>query len=151
MCHQREENLQIGWLHWKGENKKYQIDISSLIFIVLFLFQDVKISHVMPKKSHFTVEVQSAVKSIFQVFDEDGPLLVRNKDKTVMGELHKDDNPVAHGNLVRMIKENGWKGLRGHFFAIFDPKDNMKIKNADEKHNFKLKINTQKIQPIETW
>ena len=149
MCHQREETLQIGWLHRRGENKKYQIDISSLIFNVFLLFQDVKISHVMPKKSHFTVEVQSAVKSIFQVFDEDGPLLVRNKDKTVMGELHQEDNPV--GNLVRMIKENGWKGLRGHFFAIFDPKDNIKIKNADEKHNFKLKINTQKIQPIETW
>ena len=60
------------------------------------------------KKEHFVVKIQGSLATDeevkFQKLDEEGPLLVRNKAGSLVGNLGKTENPSIHAELVAVLK-----------------------------------------------
>jgi len=101
-----------------------------------------------PCKSHFVVKVQLALE------DVEHPLQVYNQEMSLYGSLEKEGNESVFTDLTRQIKNNGFMGAKGYFYALYDTKEKEKTKkSADEMRDnvVEIKINTAKILPVEIW
>ena len=75
-------------------------------------------------------------------------LSVQNEDKLLYGSVIEDHNPTLSQELARKIKDEGVNGTKGYFYAIL-PK-NGKTRKGDE-NVIEVKINTNKMLPVENW
>jgi len=99
----------------------------------------------LPSKKHFVVKVQVTFGS--GATDSD-PMLIYNKDKSLCGNLHRQGQEEVFDMLFRSIKgEGGYKGLKGYFYAIHSGEVNKEGKLI----GIVMKINPEKILPLETW
>ena len=94
-----------------------------------------------PTKSHFVVKVQ------INLNDNDGRMVVYNEDKSLYGCLEKEDNQSVFSDLTRQVKNNGFMGMKGYFYALYNSKENKNNTDA----NLEIKINTCRILPVEIW
>ena len=67
----------------------------------------------LASKNHFVVKVQAGVVAR----PTRDPLLVYNKDRSLLGNLHREEQEVVYDMLVGKIREAGYKGLKGYFYA----------------------------------
>jgi len=93
----------------------------------------------LPTKKHFPVKVQ--------VGFGDDPLLIYNKDRSLIGNLHREKQEEIFDSLVRAIKEKGYKGLKGYFYAIYLGNDSV----GDSEATKTMKINPVNILPLMDW
>ena len=105
------------------------------------------------KKEHFVVKIQGSLATDeevkFQKLDEEGPLLVRNKAGSLVGNLGKTENPSIHAELVAVLKEKGWKGIVGFFHAFYLP--GQAPRGTMMENIVELNINPTKILPVDSW
>merc|ERR1719470_554377 len=115
----------------------------------------------VPSKKHFVIKVQ-----ITQDMPEGwlpapvvpgGPgeaLFVYNKDRSLCGHLEREGGDEVYDQLVKGIREEGFKGQKGFFYAIYTGKG-IAIRESEGKKNLtpvvKIKINPEKILPVEKW
>ena len=99
----------------------------------------------LPSKNHFVVKVQAGVVAR----PTRDPLLVYNKDRSLLGNLHREEQEVVYDMLVGKIREAGYKGLKGYFYVICSGEGTKSCKKKGKLHN--IKINTEKILPVENW
>ena len=101
----------------------------------------VKVSHSKgghSVKSHFVVKVQLTMV--------DGPMLVYNKDKTIIGHLLRKGNEDVYDELGRQIQRAGFGTGQGFFRAILN-----KVKEKISPHVIELQINPLRQQIVENW
>ena len=105
------------------------------------------------KKEHFVVKIQGSLATDeevkFQKLDEEGPLLVRNKAGSLVGNLEKTENPSIHAELVAVLKEKGWKGIVGFFHAYYLPRQGPR--GTMTENVVELNVNPKKMLPMESW
>ena len=105
------------------------------------------------KKEHFVVKIQGSLATDeevkFQKLDEEGPLLVRNKAGSLVGNLEQSENPSIHAELVAVLKEKGWKGIVGFFHAFYLP--GPAPRGTMMENIVELNINPTKILPVDSW
>ena len=93
-----------------------------------------------PKKSHFIVKViMETSEDILKVYSEDHMLC---------GEIIQRYTASDAAQIKDKIRKEGNKARKGFFYAIL-PKDGESMK--DGVNVVEVKINTEKIQPIEKW
>ena len=92
-----------------------------------------------PKKSHLVVKVL--------ITKDDDQIRVHNEDASLYGQVIEEYTPAEAKEIKEKIKEEGKDG-DGFFYAIV-PKDGEKRK--DGVNVVEMKINIQKMQPIEAW
>ena len=126
-----------GWKEHKDECKKAKEEYTNVLLreragqTTSFLSGKVYAGdQVKPKKSHFLVKVQVPLDN------PSFPLLVYNENRSVMGELWKEGNELAHAELNKVINEGFIPG-KGYFRAIFTENQ--------------LKINPVRAQPVQVW
>jgi len=96
----------------------------------------------LPSKKHFVVKVQ------VPVYSNSDPMLIYNKDKSLCGKLHRQGQEEVFDMLVMSIKgEGGYKGLKGFFYAIHSGE----VNKDGKMEAIVMKINPEKILPLETW
>ena len=95
----------------------------------------------LPTKKHFPLKVQVGIG-----FDH-APLLVYNRDKSFIGNLHREKQEKIFDKLVNTIKEKGYKGLKGYFYAIYLGNDSV----GDSGTTNTMKINPDNILPLMNW
>jgi len=92
-----------------------------------------------PRKKNFMVKVQVPMMDALGILDmKKQPLNVYNEDKSCHGYMYMEGNEAAFGLLKENVEKNGFKGIKGFFYATWDD-------------NIGLKINATDIQPVETW
>ena len=89
-------------------------------------------------KSHFVVKVQLTMV--------DGPMLVYNEDKTIIGHLLRKGNEDVYDELGRQIQRAGFGTGQGFFRAILN-----KVKEKISPHVIELQINPLRQQIVENW
>jgi len=92
-----------------------------------------------PTKKHFPVKVQVATV--------DDPLLIYNRDRSFIGNLHREKQEEIFDSLVRAIREKGYKGMKGFFYAIYVGNDS----SGDSGTTKTMKINPVNILPLMNW
>ena len=108
-------------------------------------------------KDHYIVRIQPTMVKEKQTIDESAPIFVMNEDKTIYGELKLRDNPCMHPELIKIIKEKGWKGLLGFFNVICSPDENNNgtkgrgSSKQEQGKNMTILINSKQILPIRAW
>ena len=99
----------------------------------------------LPSKGHFVVKVQTTIG------DSIGrdPLLIYNRDNSLCGKMHQEEQQKVFDMLVKRIWEGGYNGLKGYFYAIYSETEN----SADRKTKAKviININPVRILPLENW
>jgi len=95
---------------------------------------------VAPRKKNFMVKVQVplSAQGTLVVVKQD-PLYVYNQDRSCQGYLFQEGNEEVYRLLKEKVEEEGFKGIKGFFYATWD--DNRGL----------LKINATDIQVVETW
>ena len=105
------------------------------------------------KKEHFVVKIQGSLAKDeelqYQKLDEEGPLLVRNKAGSLVGNLEKIENASIHAELVAVLKEKGWKGIVGFFHSYYLPRPGPR--GTMTENIVELNINPKKMLPMESW
>ena len=93
----------------------------------------------LPSKKHFVLKVQVDLG--------DGPLLIYNKDKSLVGKIYKEMQEEVYDTLVKSIQKGGYKGLKGYFYAIYSGE----VSKAGVPKAKLLKLNPVEVLPLETW
>jgi len=96
---------------------------------------------VLPTKKHFSVKIQVPQDGT------QGPLLIYNRDRSLVGNLHRLKQEEIYDALVKTIKDKGYKGLKGYFYAILSG-------NCTQDGNMTakvLKVNPLSILPLMSW
>jgi len=88
-----------------------------------------------PKKMNFMVKVQVPLSENCPVHK---PLYVYNKERSCQGFLFREGNENVYQLLKEKVEREGFKGLKGFFYATWE-------------ENRGLKINASDIQVVETW
>ena len=77
--------------------------------------------------------------------DENHPLIIYNKDKSLVGFIIKELNAAIYRELVEAVKTKGWKGSHAFFYAITEKSE------SDNNNETNVKINTSRILTVESW
>ena len=93
-------------------------------------------------------------------------MLTYNKDKSLYGDIGIEENEALMTDLINNIKEKGFNGFKGYFYAIYkktktatemkESKGNSfgGAKNTPKQKNdgrLELLINTSYMLPVEEW
>ena len=88
---------------------------------------------------------QFVVKVQVPLSEEEGSLLVYNKDRTLKGALSRvEGQEELYDKLAREVRKNGFNGEKGFFPAICK-------RDPGKSEGYKLEINPDQILPVETW
>ena len=88
---------------------------------------------------------QFVVKVQVPLSEEEGSLLVYNKDRTLKGALPRvEGQEELYDKLAREVRKNGFNGEKGFFPAICK-------RDPGKSQGYKLEINPDQILPVETW
>ena len=92
----------------------------------------------------FAVKVQ-----VYEGLDDrsvtESPLLIYNRNRTLKGTLARErGQEELYDKLENEVRENGFKGYKGFFPAIYK-------KDPTEKQGYRLEINPDQMLPVETW
>ena len=88
---------------------------------------------------------QFVVKVQVPLSEEEGDLLVYNKDRTLKGNLSRAEGQEELFDQLDMeVRKNGFKGQKGFFPAICK-------RDPAESEGYKLEINPEQMLPVETW
>ena len=90
-------------------------------------------------------------------------MLTYNKDKSLYGDIGIEENEAVMTDLINKIKEEGFNGYKGYFYAIYkekiDPKKakpaggkrKEEIAKKDKLEKLELLVNTSTMLPLEEW
>ena len=115
----------------------------------------------VPSKKHFVIKVQITqdlpkgwLPASVASGGEWEALFVYNKDRSLCGYLEREEGEEVYDKLVRSIREEGFSGQKGFYYAIFTGKG-IAVNESEGKKNLKpvvkIKINPEKILPVEKW
>ena len=101
------------------------------------------------KKSHFVVKISKIMDmspNMGEKVDENNPLTIYNRDKSLVGFIEKEFNVEIFSQIVETVKTKGWKGSAAFFYAIIEKSEavNNNVTNI-------AKINTAQVLPVESW
>ena len=98
------------------------------------------------KKSHFVVKIEDPLGFMNSVVGAELPLFIQNKEKTFAGFIEKELNEEVYSEIIRVLKERGFKNSMAYFYAIVERTGtgNNNVVNV-------VKINLTRILPVETW
>ena len=104
----------------------------------------------VPSKKHFVVKVQASLEH------PQGRLFVYNRDRSLCGYVHREGSEQVYDMLLKSIREEGFMGRKGFYYAIYSGKKgkegmSKKKKNNNSTPTVEIKINPAKILPVETW
>jgi len=113
----------------------------------------------VPNKKHFVVKVQIALGELKGTTENpispDGaghPMFVYNRDRSLCGYLQREGAEEVYDLLFKNIREKGFKGQKGFYYAIHTGGNS---KNAKKKNNpdniMEVKINPVRMLPLEKW
>ena len=74
------------------------------------------------------------------------PLVIQNKENTLIGFIEKKLNEEIYKEIVDIVKNQGWRGSHAFFYAIVERRE-----NANNNVSNTLKINLSRVLPVETW
>ena len=99
----------------------------------------------VPSKKHFVVKVQVSLGHLQGTLSApvapDGagdPLFVYNRDRSLCGHLHRERDEQVYDMLLRSVKEEGFKGQKGFYYAIYSGKEGKEAKSTKKKKNNNL-------------
>ena len=138
----------------KDTNNQH-IEVELVEKLVLGLYQRTNRAYFhdggIPSKKHFVVKVQVPLVQL-QGSGDFRPLLVYNKDKSLYAYLPREGAMPVYDLLVKSVKEEGFNGQKGFYYAIYCGKREDKSKgkkNGDPQIG--IKINPLRILPVENW
>lgn len=113
----------------------------------------------IPSKKHFVVKVQVALGQLKGTLESpigpDGaglPLFVYNRDRSLCGYLHREGAEEEYDMLLSSIKEKGFNGMKGFFYAIYSGEGKSDCKGKKQSLNtVAVKMNTVQMLPVEKW
>ena len=74
------------------------------------------------------------------------PLVIQNKEKTLIGFIEKKLNAELYSEIVDVVRNQGWRGSKAFFYCIVEKREN-------ENNNLTniMKINLSRVLPVESW
>jgi len=99
----------------------------------------------VPSKKHFVVKVQVGLKC--GVSAPTSPLFVYNRDRSLCGLLYRKAQEEMYDMLVRSIREEGFNGQKGFYYAIYSGEG----VTGGITGVVGIKLNPVKILPVEKW
>ena len=79
------------------------------------------------------------------------PIFVSNKDKSLCGFLHKKDNQEAYEKLLKKVQDDGYRGCKGYFYSLLMDEKPAPETTKSQVSCMKVKINIDRILPVEKW
>jgi len=105
----------------------------------------------VPTKKHFVVKVQRALGEPILGSDGSGdPMFVYNRDRSLCGHLYREGAEEVYDLLLKSIKKEGFKGMKGFYYAIYTG-DDKKGSIIGSKPSVEIKINAVRMLPLEKW
>jgi len=112
----------------------------------------------VPSKKHFVVKVQIALGELKGTLESpigpDGsgyPMFVYNRDRSLCGYLYREGAEEVYDMLFKNIKEEGFQGVKGFYYAIYTGGDKKDCSGMKMKPTVEIKINSAKMLPLEKW
>ena len=85
------------------------------------------------------------------MFSEQGPMFIYNQDRDLQGYLCFKENEKVYDELKQQIRSKGFGGLQNHYSAGLKGYFRTIVNNEKDPEGMRLKLNTYRMQVVETW